>query len=222
VSAGRQREKLRILAKIAQVSDRKTVALRSRRLRKCRFYVHLAFAVRWPSGRRRRFAKVARDSRTGLKFMISGPFFIGSLVGVGGRLMVLGPGLGTLAGTLEPMPLCTRRRDTCEEPGRERPPAETGRRARRPSVALRRHRSADNGRHSGGRQTFLEASENRQLQPPKLSQPPRQRTHCTSPWRVWSGDDQSGRDISEGCSRSRGGCSFRAAFSPMEKRAGMA
>ena len=38
--------------------------------------------------------------------MISGPFFIGSLVGVGCRLMVLGPGLGTLAGTLEPTPMC--------------------------------------------------------------------------------------------------------------------
>ena len=38
--------------------------------------------------------------------MISGPFFIGSLVDVGCRLMVLGPGLGTLAGTLEPMPVC--------------------------------------------------------------------------------------------------------------------
>jgi len=59
-------------------------------------------AVRWPSGRRRRFAKVARDQRTGLKLTISGPFFIGSLVGVGCRLMDFGPGLGTL----EPMPVC--------------------------------------------------------------------------------------------------------------------
>jgi hypothetical protein len=42
----------------------------------------------------------------GLKFTISGPFFIGSLVGVGCRLAVLGPSLGTLAGTLEPMPMC--------------------------------------------------------------------------------------------------------------------
>lgn len=62
--------------------------------------------MRWPSGRRRRFAKVGRDQRTGLKLTISGPFFVGSLVGVGCRLMVLGPSLGTLAGTLEPMPLC--------------------------------------------------------------------------------------------------------------------
>jgi hypothetical protein len=34
--------------------------------------------------------------------MISGPFFIGFLVGVGCRLMNLGPRLGTL----EPTPLC--------------------------------------------------------------------------------------------------------------------
>ena len=38
--------------------------------------------------------------------MISGPFSIGTLVGVGCRLMVLGPSLGTLAGTLEPTPMC--------------------------------------------------------------------------------------------------------------------
>ena len=38
--------------------------------------------------------------------MISGPFFIGNLVGVGCRMMVLGPRLGTLVGTLEPMPMC--------------------------------------------------------------------------------------------------------------------
>ena len=44
--------------------------------------------------------------RTGLKSMISGPFFIGDLVGVGCRLMDLGPSLGTLAGTLERMPMC--------------------------------------------------------------------------------------------------------------------
>ena len=56
--------------------------------------------------RGRRFAKVARHQRTGLKFTISGPFLIGSLVGVGWRWMILGPGLGTLAGTLEPMPTC--------------------------------------------------------------------------------------------------------------------
>jgi len=38
--------------------------------------------------------------------MISGPFFIGGLVGVGCRVMVLGPCLGTLAGTLDPTPMC--------------------------------------------------------------------------------------------------------------------
>ncbi len=38
--------------------------------------------------------------------MISGPFFIGSLVGVGSRQTVRGPRLGTLAGTLETMPMC--------------------------------------------------------------------------------------------------------------------
>jgi hypothetical protein len=59
-----------------------------------------------PRVRFRRFAKVARDYRTGLKSMISGPIFIGSLVGVVCRMMVLGPGLGTLAGTLEPKPVC--------------------------------------------------------------------------------------------------------------------
>jgi hypothetical protein len=37
--------------------------------------------------------------------MISGPFFIGTLVGVGLRLTVLGLRLGTLAGTLEAMPM---------------------------------------------------------------------------------------------------------------------
>ena len=38
--------------------------------------------------------------------MISGPFFIGNLVGVGCRMMVLGPRLGTLVGTLQPTPMC--------------------------------------------------------------------------------------------------------------------
>jgi hypothetical protein len=33
-------------------------------------------AVRWPSGRRRRFAKASGDSRMGLKSMISGPFLL--------------------------------------------------------------------------------------------------------------------------------------------------
>ena len=47
--------------------------------------------------------------RTGLKLTISGPLFIGNLVGVGCRLMDLGPSLGTLAGTLEPMPMCAFR-----------------------------------------------------------------------------------------------------------------
>ena len=66
-------------------------------------------AVRWLSGRKPRFAKAARNHRTGLKFTISGPFFIGLLVGVGSRMMVLGPRLGTLAGTLETMPMCAYR-----------------------------------------------------------------------------------------------------------------
>jgi hypothetical protein len=52
------------------------------------------------------FAKADGNPRTGLKSMISGPFFIGRLVGVGCGLMVLGLGLGTLAGTLEPTPMC--------------------------------------------------------------------------------------------------------------------
>jgi hypothetical protein len=50
--------------------------------------------------------QVARDQRTGLKFTISGQFFSGSLVGGRCRVKVLGPSLGTLAGTLEPMPMC--------------------------------------------------------------------------------------------------------------------
>jgi hypothetical protein len=68
--------------------------------------VYLPFTVRWPSGRRRRFAKAAENHKTGLKSTISGPFFIGTLVGVGCGMMVLGPRLGTLVGTLEPMPMC--------------------------------------------------------------------------------------------------------------------
>lgn len=38
------------LAEFAQVSDRKTVTPRSRRLRKCLLYVYLTLAVRWPRG----------------------------------------------------------------------------------------------------------------------------------------------------------------------------
>jgi hypothetical protein len=49
------------------------------------------------------------DYRTGLKLTISGPFFIGNLVGVGCRVMRFGPRLGTLVGTLEPMPMCALR-----------------------------------------------------------------------------------------------------------------
>jgi hypothetical protein len=41
----------------------------------------------------------------GLKSMISGPFLIGTLVGVGCRMMVFGPRLGTLVGTRQPMPM---------------------------------------------------------------------------------------------------------------------
>ena len=99
---------LRLQAFREKTPDRKAAALlhRKRSRWNCQFHLYLRSAVRWPRGRRRRFAKVARDYRTGLKLMISGPFFIGSLVGVGCRLMVLGPGLGTLAGTLEPTPMC--------------------------------------------------------------------------------------------------------------------
>ena len=75
--------------------------------RKSLLVVYLAF----PRGevaerRRRRFAKAATSHETGLKFTISGPFFIGTLVGVGCGMMVLGPRFGTLLGTLEPMPMC--------------------------------------------------------------------------------------------------------------------
>jgi hypothetical protein len=38
--------------------------------------------------------------------MISGPFFIETLVGAGWPMMVLEPRLGTLAGTLEPTTTC--------------------------------------------------------------------------------------------------------------------
>jgi hypothetical protein len=44
-----------------------------------------------PSARRRRFAKAAGHHRTGLKSTISGPFFLGTLVGIGCRMMVVGP-----------------------------------------------------------------------------------------------------------------------------------
>ena len=37
------------------------------------------------------------------------PVFIGTLVGVGSRMTVLGPRLGTLLGTLETMPMCAYR-----------------------------------------------------------------------------------------------------------------
>ena len=73
---------------------------------KFQFDIYLQSAVRWPSGRRRRFANVAQDHRTGLRFTISGPFFIGVVVGVGCRLTGLGPRLGTLLGTLLATPVC--------------------------------------------------------------------------------------------------------------------
>ena len=63
-------------------------------------------AVRWPSGRRRRFAKVTPDPRTGLKSVISGPFFIASLVAVGYWRMVVGRRSGTLLGTLDAANVC--------------------------------------------------------------------------------------------------------------------
>jgi len=67
------------------------------------------YAVRWLSGRKPRFAKAAGSHGTGLKSTISGRFFIGSLVGVGCRMMGVGPRAGTLVGTLEPMPMCAFR-----------------------------------------------------------------------------------------------------------------
>jgi hypothetical protein len=45
---------------------------------------------------------VTGDLEMGLESLISGPFFIGRLVGVGFRLIDLGSSLGTL----EPMPMC--------------------------------------------------------------------------------------------------------------------
>lgn len=48
--------------------------------------------------------------------MISGPFFIGTLAGVGCGMMVLGPRVGTLLGTLEPMPMCARKAHVCYPP----------------------------------------------------------------------------------------------------------
>ena len=42
----------------------------------------------------------------GLKSTISGPFFIENLVGVGCGMMVVGPRLGTLLGTLAAMSMC--------------------------------------------------------------------------------------------------------------------
>ena len=56
------------------------------------------YAVRWLSGRKPRFAKAAGSHGTGLKSTISGRFFIGSLVGVGCRMMGVGPRAGTLGG----------------------------------------------------------------------------------------------------------------------------
>ena len=38
---------------------------------------YLALTVRWPSGRRRRFAKAAKNQRTGLKLMTSAPILLG-------------------------------------------------------------------------------------------------------------------------------------------------
>src|SRR5688500_11446759 len=63
-------------------------------------------AVRWPSGRGRRFANAAGNHRAGLKSTISNPFFIGNFVGVRCRRMVVGPRLGTLPGTVASMPIC--------------------------------------------------------------------------------------------------------------------
>jgi hypothetical protein len=56
-----------------------------------------------PESRVRRFAKAARNQRTGLKFTISGPFVICFVVGVGWRMTGFGPRLGIL----QPTPMCT-------------------------------------------------------------------------------------------------------------------
>jgi len=64
----------------------------------CGAYTYKA-AVRWPRGLRRRFAKAAEDQRTGRNLYGFGPFFIGNLVGVGCRMVAIGPRLGTVSGT---------------------------------------------------------------------------------------------------------------------------
>jgi hypothetical protein len=64
---------------------------------------------RLPESRVGRFAKAVRHHTTGQILLDFGPFFVGNLVGVGCRMMTLGPRLGTLVGTLEPMPLCAHR-----------------------------------------------------------------------------------------------------------------
>ena len=51
--------------------------------------------------------------------MISGPFFIGPLVGVGSRMTILGPRLGTPAGTLKMMPIGVPEDDHPESEGHE-------------------------------------------------------------------------------------------------------
>ena len=62
------------LARIHEVTDLKTGACCQGRLNKCWIHVYLASAVRWPSGRRRRFAKPtraqspSRESRLILRF----------------------------------------------------------------------------------------------------------------------------------------------------------
>ena len=57
--------------------------------------------VRWVSGR-----PGEAPAYAGTDFIIVRPFFIGLLVGVGCRMMVFGPRLGTLLGTLRPTPTC--------------------------------------------------------------------------------------------------------------------
>jgi hypothetical protein len=51
---------------------------------------------RLPESRVERFAEAATNHEMGVKSMISGPFFISSLVGVGCRVVVPRPRLGTL------------------------------------------------------------------------------------------------------------------------------
>jgi len=62
--------------------------------------LRLPRAVRWLSGRKRRFANPTSDPETGLKSSISGLLLRTGLVGVGWIWTGLGPRLGTVLGTV--------------------------------------------------------------------------------------------------------------------------